>query len=620
MCGIAGHFNGGLTSEQLEGMGIALQHRGPDGAGIYYDVVDGVGLVHRRLSIIDLSADAAQPFLFENLITIYNGEIYNFAEIRKELELKGYLFQTSSDTEVLIKAFHCWGEKSVEHFIGMFAFAIFDKSTKEFFLFRDRLGVKPLYYSTEQGLVFASEINALRTLNRNEQLDDHSLYHYFRFGYVPGDASIFKQIKKLKAGHYLHVKHGKINIHPYWTVTVQNPPSEKSEEQWANELEELLISSFRYRMVADVPVGVFLSGGIDSSLVASILQKHFGTISTLTIGFKEKRFNEAPYAKEVAERLGTNHIEQIIEKEDARKELARFYNIYDEPFADTSGIPVSLISALAKSNGIKVVLSADGGDELFGGYPHYLRINSAYKKMHLIPGFLRSGMTTATRGIIPKGIRGRLTSFNLEHRIYAYEELLNSKTAIDFYESTIANQSHSEIEKLMNGYSAGVVSNPDNGSELTSFMNWDLHNYLPEDLLVKVDRATMCHGVEGREPFLDHRLVEFAASLPLSMKFRNGEGKYLLKKVLGRYLPSSLFDRPKRGFSIPIFDWFSADLDSLFSHYLNPQTIRKDSVLNPAEVQHEFSKYIYNKKRGKEYNIEKMWRILSFMMWQEKHG
>lgn len=618
MCGIAGHYKAQLKSEQLDLLTSSLQHRGPDGHGKFEDQHQHVGLVHCRLSIIDVSEAASQPFLFENLVLVFNGELYNYKEVRKELIALGYSFSTESDTEVLIKAFHCWREKSIEKFIGIFAFALYDKQQDEIFLFRDRMGVKPLYYHLDgKQLIFASELKALHSLGISKEIDAASVVSYFRFGFVPETNSIFKQIKKLRAGHFLHATKAGISIQQYWNVEIKESLTARSEEDWEEELHALLISSFQYRMVSDVPVGVFLSGGIDSSLVAAILQKQVGNINTLTIGFDEARFNESPYAKKIAQQLGTHHHEEILTLQEAKNHLPLFYEIYDEPFSDSSGIPVSMISAMARARGIKVVLSADGGDELFGGYPHYYSIPDRYKKINTTGAKALSALahTLSPFRNIVKGIY----SNNLEHRLAAIKEISHSKTYQDFYESNIANISMDEARNLLKiSGTDGQFSTIKNSSLQETMLAWDLQYYLIDDLLVKVDRATMYHGVEGREPFLDHRLVKFAASLPMSLKFRNGQGKYLLRKILNRYFKEELFNRPKQGFSIPIFDWFASDLNHLFDQYLDPVKIGQTGIFHEAEVAHEVKKYQYYRKQNKEYNIEKMWRLVSFMMWWEK--
>ena len=622
MCGIAGGFN--LTSNlNFELVLDSLRHRGPDKQ--QYIKHNRCVLAHTRLSILDQSSSGSQPFHFQHLICVFNGEIYNYQEIRQELRTIGYLFESTSDTEVLVKAFHCWKLQAVHKFIGMFAFAIYDKEEEELFLFRDRVGVKPLYYSyTSKGeFYFGSEMKTFYNFPVSKTIKKSSLAEYFRFGYNSQN-TIFNEIEKVPPGHYLHVKRGGIEVKQYWDIhdQVEKNSEVKTEGQWLDELEETMISAFKYRMRSDVPVGVFLSGGIDSSLVASILQKHYGTIRTFTMGFDVNSFSEATYAKKVASFLKTEHTEQILSIDNSRETLLRFYDIYDEPFADSSGVPTSLISSMARDKGVKVVLSADGGDELFGGYTHYLNHARFFRNFEKIPSFMRNRFAECLPFFFPDRIKKRLYRANLEHKLYAFEELLRTQSFKEFYEVMVANQTKNEISNLIPGYAGEEFQKQFNTNlePVEEMMLWDFLHYLPNDLLVKVDRATMFHSIEGRDPFLDHRLVSIAHSMPMDLKVRNRKGKYALRKILSRYLPEEYFERPKMGFSIPLFAWFEKDFDSLFDKYLSEEMVTSVGILNYAEVQHELKKYKYNKQRGHQHNIEKMWRLLSFMMWWEKWG
>jgi asparagine synthase (glutamine-hydrolysing) len=617
MCGIAGFFNAKVDQETITHVADKILHRGPDGHGSYNK--NGVGLIHTRLSIIELSDLGAQPYRYENLVLSFNGELYNYQEVRNVLIQKGYTFTSNSDTEVLIKAFHCWREKCVDRFIGMFAFAVYDEQAHEMFLFRDRMGVKPLYYHYEKNtLYFASELKCLTTFPIGKEIDIQAAALYFRFGFVPGDLSIYRNASKLHPGCYLKVTSKGVSEHEYWKVNYQEEIV-KSEDEWLDELESVIISSFKYRMVADVPVGIFLSGGIDSSLLTAVLQKHYGTIRTFTIGFEESGFDESIHAKKVAEALGTQHTEKILKLDEARGLLKKFYNIYDEPFADTSGIPTACVTQLAKAHGVKVALSADGGDELFGGYTHYQRVARLYGRLTSLPGWLKKGIPKASQILLPHALRASIFPFNFEHKAYALEEVLQAKTPHTLFEACIANQATGEIKRMIPDASLQPLPFMSLNDPLQSMMEWDRKYYLPDDLLVKVDRATMYYGIECREPFLDHRLVQFAATIPSSLKVKDGTGKYLLRKLLNRYLPHELFERKKQGFSIPIFDWFTKELDEMFVNYLTPEKLKEVSFLNGGEVVREFRKYKYYKDRGKQYNIEKMWRILSFMLWWEKY-
>ena len=620
MCGIAGFIDTGFDYPTLERITNTLHHRGPDAFGFYYE--NEVGLGHRRLSIIELSELGAQPYKYEQLVLVFNGELYNYQEVKKDLEKEGYQFNSNSDTEVLIKAFHKWKEKAVDRFVGMFAFAVYDKVTEEMFLFRDKVGVKPLYYSIAKGLVFGSELKVFKALPSTYTLDHEAIHQYFRFGYITNANTVYKEIKKLLPGHYLKYQQQKVDVVQYWSIYAQQQVEVgETVEQVSENLETLLTSAFKYRMVADVPVGVFLSGGIDSSLVTAILQKEYGNINTFTIGFDNVKYNEAPHAKQVATALGTTHHEYILKGADAKELLYNFYDIYDEPFSDSSGIPTALVSGLAHKENIKVVLSADGGDELFCGYTHYERIRKTIPH-YLSPGSVKNKMQSyLIRQLDQSGLLEQVYSYNLEHKLLAYESRLLSKDLTELYENSISNQSDEEIEKLI-GHVSKFKSARHHAEKskttIDQMMHWDFLHYLPDDLLVKVDRATMYNSIEGREPFLDHRLVEFAHALPLEYKFREGKNKYILKKVLNNYLPSVLFERPKQGFSIPIFQWFTNELEELIEEYLSADKLKQTGLFNTEEVKKELDKFKFYKLRKEEYNIEKIYRILSFMMWWEK--
>lgn len=618
MCGIVGYW-GKYSETDFQSAMDSIVHRGPDAHGIYRD--EELVLGHHRLAIIDLSKNGNQPYHFENLTIIYNGELYNFITVRTELERVGYTFQSGTDTEVLIKAFHKWGPQAIHKFVGMFAFAIYDRNDKSLFLFRDRMGVKPLYFSTHNGLAFGSEMRSLLPLLKNRDINRESVYEYFRFGYISEEKTIYQKISKLLPGHYLKYKDGKAEIHKYWDINIlaKRETTIYTDNEWKELLNETLIQAFKDRMVADVPVGVFLSGGIDSSLVSSILQKHYGNIHTFTIGFEDSRYNEAPYAKKIADYIGTTHTEFTLNISEARTMLENFYDIYDEPFADSSGIPSTVVSNLAAKAGIKVVLSANGGDELFAGYTHYKTASDYYTKFSSIPAYLRKIMLSSTNLLYKSGVLKTTYSKNMEHRIGVLNELLDVNSTISFYNAFLANQGKLEIDALLINQSQTHNLNTANiPNNITGMMLYDMKHYLPDDLLLKMDRATMYSSIEGREPFIDHRLVALAFKMPLSLKLRNGETKWILKELLADYIPRELFNRPKMGFSIPIFKWFSENMDHLFNFYFTPQKIEATGIFNTKEVLHEYKKYNWYKEKNKEYNIEKMWRILSFMMWWDK--
>jgi len=624
MCGIAGFVSNEYQKTDLQKMGNKISHRGPDSGGEFLNIP--VGLVHKRLSVLDLSDSANQPYFFDKLVLIFNGEIYNYKELRQLLVKKGYQFDSNSDTEVVIKAFHYWREKSVEHFIGMFAFALYDLNDQNLFLFRDRIGVKPIYfYSHNKQFIFASELKAIKSIIPLD-VSSQGVNDYLRFGYTIGANTIYKNVYKLEPGHFLKYKifNQSLTKTCYWSPEnfLLDPFEIKSEEKHADELEELLVSSFKYRMVSDVPIGIFFSGGIDSSLVSTLLSKHFGQINTFTIGFESDttRFNEAKYANKIAHYLGTNHTEKILTMREAKVRLDDFYNIYDEPFSDASGIPTSLVSELAKSKGMKVVLSSDGGDELFGGYPRYKQLEKIGRNLVNVPIGLKN---LAHSTLLPlANISSELAYGNFGNRISKILENIGTDDWQAFYEANIVAISKSQMDKYTFRNSNNLPlfhADIKNIHPIKQFMLWDLKYYLPDDLLVKIDRATMYHGLEGREPFLDHRLVEFALRTPVKLLMKDGIEKYLLKKILTRHLPNKLFDRPKQGFSIPMFEWFKKDFDNMIISKLNINSFGKyQQIINYEYIKKEMKLYMHSKSVNKEYNITMIWRLLSFALWGEK--
>ncbi len=619
MCGIVG-FNS-KDSSQLSKMLQTIQHRGPDDNGTYEDEHFSMG--HVRLSILDLSSLGHQPMTYEHLVMTYNGEIYNFLDIKDELQSLGYTFRSESDSEVVLKAYHKWGIKAIDKFIGMFAIAIYDKDQNKVTLIRDRVGVKPLYYYLNQDdFIFASELKPIIEKKSDLHINNDALYEFFQFGYISSNLSIYKHCFKLPAGHYgeYDLKTNSFNLKQYWSIVpfFKLPKFDKDEKELIDDLETLLIDACKYRMVSDVPIGVFLSGGIDSSIVAAILQRHHGDIHTFTIGFKEAKYNEAPYAKAVAQHLGTTHIEEYLSADRAKSLLNDFVDIYDEPFGDSSGIPTVLVSQLAKKHGVKVILSADGGDEIFCGYERYWFSYNLGKKIFLIPYILRKFFAKAMGLIGAKNASYIIKLKNFEHKYNQLTQMLQDQSWKSFYEKIIHNSKDYEIEQMLRqkyvlkeeSFTIGESEHPMQG-----MMLWDYHRYLPDDILTKVDRATMSVSIEGREPLLDHRIAEFMAQVPFKYKYRDGTSKYLLRKVLERYLPKKLIERPKMGFGIPMFEWFSDDLKDLFKHYLSFKQLQKEDILNPEYVTQEHEKL----KKNSLVNINKLWFVLVFEMWMERY-
>jgi asparagine synthase (glutamine-hydrolysing) len=591
----------------------------------------GVALGHTRLSILDLSDLGHQPMVSTDgrHVIIYNGEIYNFAEIRSRLIDVGHTFSGTGDTEVVLHAFKEWGSNAVNQFIGMFAIAIWDESEKRLELIRDRAGVKPLHFGWDgKTLCFGSELKALRAFKHwAPAIDLQSLGEFLQYGYIAEDRTIYKGVHKLKPGHRLILTEGQQPvIEPYWSVLDALDRSlTGSDADIEAELEELLIDSFRYRMVSDVPVGVYLSGGVDSSLVTAILTKHYGQdIRTYTIGFSENTHDESVWAKKVAQHCGSIHTEYILGVNEALEIAKDWGTLFDEPFGDSSGIPTLLVSRLAGRE-VKVVLSADGGDELFSGYRVYTSVLERMKMLDRVPRWVGHSLSAgisqlphrlpgaAQEGIaVPHTVRG-----DLLRRIHRLGSMLKDPTAgrlMDIYSSYWEPD---EIDRLIAGYDSPRPSaNSYPGQPALQLSLWHFQHYLPEDILTKVDRTTMAVSIEGREPLLDHRLVEFSLSLPAHLRRGHLGPKHLLKSILYRYVPRELVDRPKQGFGIPLDNWLKYDLKELVSDYLSQARIRKAGIMNANLVNQSVQRFY----KGDKTLADPVWFLLAFEMWRENWG
>jgi len=629
MCGITGFcdFTKQSSTKELSAMRDALVHRGPDAKGQLIHELEAatIGLGHRRLSILDLSSGGVQPMMFENLELVYNGEVYNFQTIRDELESLGYTFHSQSDTEVLLKAYHAWGLKALDKFRGMFAMAIFDKEQETLTLIRDRAGVKPLYWYFKEGLfLFASELKSFHEHpNFQKEIDQDVLAQYLQHGYVLQPYSIFKSTQQLEAGHMLQIDLAtqKIEKKSYWSLSefYEKPKLTLTDDEAITQTEAILKEAFNYRMVSDVPVGTFLSGGYDSSLVTALLQADRETkINTFTIGFKEKGYDEAPHAKAVANHLGTNHTEYYCTHRDALEVIPKLAEIYDEPFGDASAIPTVLVSQLAREK-VTVSLSADGGDEIFAGYSAYDNLLKLENKFKKIPhGFKKMGVSMLNM-VNPSYIPFTNNLYNFEIRYEKIKKMLMAQNAAELLEQSYEQYSKSELNRLLlkkphklkTGFDTDV-SNIENSLDMMLMV--DYKTYMADDILTKVDRATMSVGLEGREPFLDAKIIEFAAQLPNEMKYRNGEKKWVLKEITHKYIPKSMMDRPKMGFSPPITEWFREELKSYFLHYLSRERLEREGLFNPDEVIRLRDAYL----GGKNVSVHRLWFILMFEMWYER--
>ena len=631
MCGISGFadFRKITGRDILEKMNRTIAHRGPDGEGyaIYESPSATIGLGHRRLSIIDLSEGGRQPQSFQSLHITFNGEIYNYAEIKKQLEDKGHQFRSHSDTEVILHAYAEWGSAALQKFIGMFAMVIFDEAKQQIFATRDRAGVKPFFYYWKDGLfLFGSELKALLQHPAFvKEIDINALAVYMQYGYVPTPHCIFNYTYKLKPGHFLtlDLSNKTLATQQYWNVyDAYNKPTLKIDLPEAiTETEKLLTNAFQYRMVSDVPVGVFLSGGYDSSCVTALLQKNnTEKIKTFTIGVPDAGLNEAPFAKEIAAHLGTDHTEYYCTQKEALEIVPQLPFFYDEPFADSSAIPTTLVSRVAREK-VTVALSADAGDEIFCGYNRYDYIMKYGNKIQNIPRFLRK-TAAGLMNIIPAD---SIPYFNKKYLFHSRYEKMKSILANSDKKNIFLNlTAHFSFDNI-----ADLIKNPvrelptafDSNElqkeyfSLLSYMTAiDYQTYLPDDILQKVDRATMSVGLEGREPFLDQRIIEWAAQLPMEYKYNQGNKKFIIKQIVHKYIPIAMIDRPKMGFGIPIGTWLQKDLKHFVDDYFDETFITKQNIFVNEEVQ-KMKRSFY---QGKLERSEKIWFLLMFQMWYDK--
>lgn len=602
-----------------------MHHRGPDDSGIWlYDCPEAmVGLGHARLSVIDVSHAGHQPMHFKNLSIVFNGEVYNYKEMRSELEELGYSFSTKSDTEVVLKAFSHWGRDSVKKFIGMFAMAIYDQEKQRIWFFRDRLGVKPLYYTFQNNIfLFGSELKSFCDHPYfNRSINISALSTYFDLGYLPAPATIYDNTHKLKPGYYMvfDLKNRSIEAKAFWDIEtiIQQESLNISYAEAKSSLKDLLVSACNYRMVADVPIGVFLSGGYDSSLVTAILQtQRTNKLKTFTIGF-ERGNNEAPYAKSIADFLGTDHTEYICTEKEAQEIIPSLPFFFDEPFADQSAIPTMLVSRIARKN-VTVALSADGGDEAFAGYERYAAFNKQLKLMRMIPGPFKklSGFLMRRAGLALPNKR-----MSLQHKILGVANSLSSNRRTEAFNLYKSIHSIPEISRRQLFVAGDIEYDTFKLREMGLFksdlemaIGIDFNYYLPDDILTKVDRSTMSASLEGREPLLDHRLIEFAVQLPLSFRYDNLELKRILKDLTHEMIPEELVDRPKAGFSVPIFHWLRNDLHFLLDEYLSEVQLKKSGLLNVKNV----SRIVAGFKSGRFYYNPLIWRLLMFQMWYSR--
>jgi len=621
MCGLVGIFQtqqrSPIDRELLQAMNQSLLHRGPDEGGLHLE--DGVGLGHRRLSIID-RADGQQPLFNEDgsVVVVFNGEIYNFRPLREQLQALGHVFRTHSDTEVIVHAWEAWGEQCVQRFRGMFAFAIWDRNRQLLFLARDRLGIKPLYYALlDNGdLVFASELKALRLHPRfRPQLDRLAVEEYFGFGYVPEPRSIYQGVCKLPPGHTLMLAYPAAAVpqtRQYWDVSFAQVREQSDEEAMA-QLRERLREAVDIRLVAEVPLGAFLSGGVDSSsVVASMAGLNDDPVNTCSIAFGEADFDESAYARQVSQLFNTQHKVEHVDPDDYSL-LDVLVDLYDEPFADSSALPTYRVCQLAKKH-VTVVLSGDGGDEVLAGYRRYAQHADDLAAKQRLPGWLR-GMLGAVGGIypdaswMPAGLRRRQALISQgQDAVTAFFEI-NSVMKNDLRAQLYRREFRSELQ----GYRADQVSqrhaaafDGDDPVALAQYL--DMKTYLPGDILTKVDRASMAHALEVRVPLLDHPLLEWAAGLPAQQKRRAGEGKWLLKKAMEPVLPHDILYRRKRGFAVPLRQWFRGPLRERVEQVMHSEALHDAAVFDRRALLRLWQRHL----DGKDDFGPQIWAVLMF--------
>ena len=624
MCGIAGfslfnHQEGGQAS--LTSMHEAIHHRGPDASGTYLD--EHIGLCHRRLSILDLSEAGNQPMFSAdgNLVIVFNGEIYNFLELRAELEAEGVQFKSHTDTEVILALYAREGTQCLGKLNGMFAFALWDKTKQELFIARDRLGKKPLYYFSHNGrFAFGSEIKAILALEnipREIRLD--AVYDFFAYQYVPDPKSIFKHIHKLPPAHYLLLNKDGFTLTEYWDLSFKNT-SRDSEETHKAQLKGLLEKVTKQRIVSDVPLGAFLSGGVDSSgVVAMMAQASETPVKTCTIGFDNKDFNEADFAREIAEKYKTEHHEYTVHQNVADR-LEHIVSFFDEPFADPSLVPTFFVSELARK-AVTVALAGDGGDEMFAGYEKYSVDDIENKLRNKFPEAVRKSIFPSLGkfagkipGTVGKKAKSLLTSLSHDPAMGFY--ITNSMMTDDMWQSLVKTEVTEQLgDYHPSQYTLEMYNKADGPDHLSKILYTDIKTYMTGDILVKVDRMSMANSLEVRAPILDYQVAEFAATLPSSQKYRDGEKKYLLKEVFKPFIPDSLLYRKKMGFSTPLDEWFRGELKELFESILSNASYGVYDIFDRDSVIQVWQQH----QNGTHQHGTVLWSMLMYQMWYNRY-
>ncbi len=637
MCGITGFWDTAkqINADQMHNtlckMRDTLLHRGPDGAGNWIDANAGIALAHRRLAILDLSEHGQQPMHSANgrYVISYNGEIYNHLEIKQRLVAENCApaWRGHSDTEIMLAAFTAWGiEKSLQQFVGMFAIALWDKQEQQLYLIRDRIGEKPLYYGWLQNcLVFGSELKSLKAHFAWQQaIDRDAVALFMQFNCIPAPHTIYENIYKLEPGHVLRInQHKEMHNTAYWQLkdVAKQPQVAISEKDATDRLEEHLKQAIQQQMLADVPVGAFLSGGIDSSTVVALMQTQSSRpVKTFTIGFDDPAYNEALQAKQIAAHLQTQHTELYLSAEKTRAVIPDLASFYDEPFADSSQLPTYLIAKLAREH-VTVSLSGDGGDELFAGYNRYNWTANIWRKLEYLPRPLRIMLSSILVKVPPRSwdqlfvllnkiLPTRLQQRNAGEKLHKLAGVCTATELADIYQRLLRHWDTGSKQ-------SAAVSDLSARTFTESMMYMDSMRYLPDDILVKVDRAAMAVSLETRMPFLDHRVVEFAWSLPLTLKIRDGKNKWLVREVLNRYVPPQLYDRPKMGFGVPLDQWLRGPLKEWANDLLTSSMLNKHNVLDPKQVQKKWRDHLSG-ARNWQFQL---WDVIIFQAWYEAyHG
>lgn len=640
MCGIAGiyRFGTGVNAQKLQStidtMTDTLVHRGPDSRGTWIDAEAGVGLGHRRLAIRDLSPTGHQPMVSScgRYVIIYNGEVYSHQEIGRDLENAGRSLRGSSDTEVILEACAEWGvEPTVQRLIGMFAFALFDRKEREIYLVRDRLGIKPLYWGVFNGLLlFGSELKALRAADGWEpRIDRNALSAFMRHNYIPAPHSIYQGVQKLEPGCMLRLtRQGAPEITRYWNlrgIAEQGgaAPSQRSETELLDQLDSLLRDAVQRRMVADVPLGSLLSGGIDSSLVTALMAEQSDRpINTFAIGFQESEYNEAPYAREIARHLGTDHTELYVESGHALDLVGKLPHWYDEPFADSSQIPTMMVCELTRKH-VTVVLSGDGGDELFAGYGRYTLASNMWEKANVAPYPIRKmvarallAQPSARLDVLGQYLPRRWQRPQMGIKLHKFANALLLDDPDAMYLRMLSHWHEPDDIVIGAREAKGILWDKSVARTIPNFLDrmqfLDTVTYLPDDILTKVDRASMSVALEARVPLLDHRIVELAWNMPRHMKMRDGESKWALRQVLYKRVPRHLIERPKMGFGVPFDQWLRGPLRDWAEALLDEKRLEQQGLFKAAPIRERWRAHLDGANWGYP-----LWNVLMAQAWIE---